>query len=97
MREFRRVANKEDGCVVVHEIEISLFRTKLYRKAARVAKRVRRTCLASDSRETDCRTGLGPDLRKQLRTTQISDIVRGLEVPVRACALCVNLCREAMG
>ena len=97
VRELRRVANEEDGRVVVHEIEISLFCTKLDRKAARVAKSVRRTCLASDSRETDCRTGLGPDLCKQLRTTQISDIVRGLEVPVRARSLCVNLCREAVG
>ena len=97
MRELRRVANEEDGRVVVHEIEVSLLRTKLDREAARVAKSVRRTCLASDSRETDCGTGPSPDFRKQLRTTQISDVVCGLEVPVRACALCVNLCREAVG
>ena len=97
VRELAGVLDEEDRRVVADQVVVAVLGVELQREAARVAKSVRRTCLASDSRETDCGTGPSPDFRKQLRTTQISDVVCGLEVPVRACALCVNLCRGAVG
>ena len=74
-RELRRVAEEEDGCVVVNPIPIALISIELDRETSRVTSSVWRTLLTTDGGETGDQGGLLADLAEHVDGSKMADIM----------------------
>ncbi len=88
--ELERIAQKEDGGVVAHQIPIAFFRVELDGEAADVALGVGRAALAGDGGEARKERSLLAHARKQLGARVPRDVVRHREGAVSAGALRVH-------
>ncbi len=52
IREFMRILNKEDRCVVTNKVKNTLFSVELGREATDISHRIRRASTTLNGRET---------------------------------------------
>jgi len=89
VRELHRVAEEEDGSVVVNLVPVSVLGTKLDGETTRVTGGIGRSTLTSNSRESSG-ADLGTDFGEELGAGEVRDVVSNFEGTVSSSSLSVN-------
>jgi hypothetical protein len=95
--ELGRISQEEDGRVVEDPVMVALLSVELDGEATRVSRGVRGSLLSANSRESNERPRLLPDLREKVRRCELRNVVGDLELSERTSALRVNNTAEASG
>ena len=87
VRELGGVTDEEHRRIVVHPVPVAFLRPQLNRESTRVTRSIRRTALATNGGESDSCASLIADFAEELRTGEVRDVMRDLEVSVCASTL----------
>src|SRR3984957_15486558 len=88
--EFDGILNEKDRNIIPHQVPVSFFRVKLYRKSAYVPRRVHRTCAPCNGRQSCEDRRLLPDLGEYSGSCVFLERRGQLEISMRTCSSCVN-------
>jgi len=91
VREFGGISDEEDGRVVEHPVEVSLFRSDLDSKATGITGSIRRSRFTTDSGESDGGTVFLTDLGEELGRGNVVQALGQLKVTMCTSTLGVNL------
>lgn len=79
-RELDRVADEENGRVVVNPVPVSLLGVELDRETSGITSRIGRALLTTNSRETGKSLGLLADLVEHVDGGDIANVMGDLEL-----------------
>lgn len=86
VREFGRISQEEDGCVIRHDVPVTLIRPHLDGEASWVASTVVGALLATDRRKSNSNWTFLSLRAEDVRDRQIIQRIRALEVSMSATA-----------
>jgi hypothetical protein len=88
--EIGRVPDEKYWSIIIHPVPITLFSVKLDRKSTRVAGRICRTLLSTNSRESCNTLGLFPNCVKHVNGRDVCYVVCNLKFAIGTSTLGVD-------
>ena len=91
MREFGRVTDEEDRCIIEHPVPVTFVSLQLDSKSTGISSSIGRTILASDGRESNSCSDLLADSVEEGLRSDVTEVVGDFKISMSTSSFGVDL------